>query len=134
MIIMMDKEKLILEMKKYFGSDKKRIKHALNVLEFAEDIMAREGGDRDVILAAAVLHDIGIPEAERKYHSNAGKYQMIEGPPVAREILNTLKVPEQIINEVCEIIGNHHIPGKIKTKNFEILYRADCLVNTKMYD
>ena len=80
-------DKLIDEMKGVFGGDTRRIEHALAVLDFAERIYAIEGGDALVIKAAAILHDIGILEAERKYNSSAGKYQEIEGPSIADGIL-----------------------------------------------
>lgn len=131
----MNKEKLIKEMKNYFGDDEKRIKHALSVLSYAERIIEREGGYSDVIIAAAIFHDIGIPEAERKYRSTAGKYQEIEGPPIARGILKNLGISQKVIDEVCEIIAHHHSPGKIDSKNFKILFDADWLVNLpEMYD
>ena len=82
------KDKLIQKMKDVFGDDQKRINHALAVLKYAEQIHSAEGGDLIVITAAAILHDIGIHQAEQKYGSPAGKYQEIEGPPIAEKILN----------------------------------------------
>lgn len=123
------KDRLIDEVKDYFGKDEGRISHALKVTEFAEMILKDEQGDRDVVIGAAILHDIGIPESERKYGSNAGHYQEIEGPPIAREILKRQGLDESFIEEVCEIIAHHHSPGKVNTNNFKILYDADCLVN-----
>ena len=32
-------------------------------------------------------------------------------------------------DEICDIIGHHHSPGKINTINFRVLYDADWLVN-----
>lgn len=125
----MDREKLIDAMKEYFGDDEKRIKHALRVLANAEKIIEKEKGDPEVVIPSAIFHDIGIHEAERKYGSNAGKYQEIEGPPIARRILTQLGVKKEIIDEVCEIIAHHHSPGKVNTTNFRILYDADWLVN-----
>jgi putative nucleotidyltransferase with HDIG domain len=125
------KDKLIPEMRQYFGEDERRISHALRVTGFAEEILLEEQGDEDIVIAAAILHDIGIPEAERKYGSSAGHYQEIEGPPIAREILRKQELGEPFIEEVCEIIANHHSPGKINTDNFKIVYDADWLVNLK---
>lgn len=125
----MDKQKLINAMKDYFGNDEKRINHALRVLANAEKIMEKEKGAPDIIIPAALFHDIGIHEAERKYGSTAGKYQEIEGPPIARKILEGLSINEKIIDEVVEIIAHHHSPGKVNTLNFKILYDADWLVN-----
>lgn len=125
----MDKQKLINAMKDYFGDDEKRIKHALRVLANAEKILEKEKGNPDIVIPAAIFHDIGIHEAERKYGSNAGKYQEIEGPSIARRILESLGIDKKIIGEVCEIIAHHHSPGKVNTLNFKILYDADWLVN-----
>ena len=63
-------DRLIAEMKKVFGDDKRRIDHALKVLDFAEQILKTENADPLVVKAAAILHDIGIHEAERKYNSH----------------------------------------------------------------
>jgi len=123
------KDNLLKEMRLYFGEDEKRISHALEVTNFAEEILKGEDGDEDVVISATILHDIGIPESERKYGSNAGHYQEIEGPPIAWGILEKYGLPKIFIDEVCEVIGNHHSPGKVDTINFKIVYDADCLVN-----
>lgn len=123
------RQKLINEMKKVFGRDEKRIKHALAVLDYAERIQAVEGGDPLVVKAAGILHDIGIHEAERKHGSPAGKYQEIEGPPIAEEILKRHDIPQETIEHVCKIIANHHSAKDIDTKEFRILWDADRLVN-----
>ncbi len=80
---------------------------------------------------AAVLHDIGIHDAERKHDSTAGSYQEKEGPPIARQILTSLGFPLDQIGEICEIIAHHHSPGKITARNFGALYDADWLVNLR---
>ena len=54
-----------------------------------------------------------------------------EGPPIAREILTGLGFEKGQVEEICEIIGHHHSPGKINTTNFKILYDAEWLVNLK---
>ncbi len=123
------KDKLLEEMIQYFGDDEKRISHAIDVTGYAEEILKGENGDEDVVIFASIFHDIGIPESERKYGSNAGHYQEIEGPPIARKILGKYDLPKAFIDEVCEIIGNHHSPNNLDTINFKIVYDADCLVN-----
>jgi HD superfamily phosphodiesterase len=116
-------------MKDYFGADQRRINHALRVTGFAGEILATEPGDREVVIAAALLHDIGIREAERKYGSSAGDLQESEGPPVAREILSLLGYGEAFISEVCSIIASHHSLGEVETDNFRIIWDSDWLVN-----
>jgi HD superfamily phosphodiesterase len=123
------KDMLINKMKEVFGDDRKRINHALAVLGHAERIQAVEGGDDGVITAAAILHDIGIREAERKYKSATGKYQEIEGPPIAEKILNGVGFDSNRIGHICKIIANHHSAKNIDTTEFRIIWDADWLVN-----
>jgi HD superfamily phosphodiesterase len=123
------KDRVAIEMKRYFKSDFKRIGHATRVARYAERIGKKERGNLAVILSAAYLHDIGIPEAERKYSSTAAKYQEKEGPPIARSVLVKLKAKEELIEEVCDIIGHHHHPGSDESLNFRVVYDADMIAN-----
>jgi len=123
------KDRVAIEMKKYFHKDFKRIGHATKVARYAEQIVKQEGGDPAIVLSAGYLHDIGIKEAERKYNSTAARYQEQEGPPIAREILTRLGAREELIDEVCDIIAHHHHPRPEETLNFKILYDADLIVN-----
>ena len=123
------KDRVAIEMKRYFGTDFKRIAHATRVARYAERIGKEEGADMAVVMAAAYLHDIGIKEAERKYNSSAAKYQEELGPAVARDILQKLGASEALIDEVCDIIGHHHHPRKEETLNFKVLYDADLITN-----
>jgi HD superfamily phosphodiesterase len=123
------KDRVAVEMKRYFRSDFKRIGHAMRVARHAEAIGRSEGGNLSVILCASYLHDIGIHEAERKYRSAAAKYQETEGPGIARKILTKLGANEALINEVTDIVGHHHHPRETETTNFKVLYDADLITN-----
>jgi putative nucleotidyltransferase with HDIG domain len=126
------KEMLIQKMKDVFGKDQKRINHALDVLKYAEQIQETEGGDRLIVIASAILHDIGIHQAENKYNSTAGKYQEIEGPPMAAPILKDCGFPPDKIGHVCKIIANHHTARDTETVGtieFRVIWDADWLVN-----
>ncbi|MGZ7118861.1 MAG: HD domain-containing protein [Methanobacterium sp.] len=126
------KIEVLEKMIEYFGVDVRRINHALKVYDFAQIISYEESIDRktrDIIIYSAILHDIGIKVAEKKHNSSVGKYQEIEGPPIAREILSDLKISEEIINRVGEIVGNHHSYTKIDGIDFQIVVEADLLVN-----
>ncbi len=120
---------LIDEMKKIFGSDQKRIKHSLQVLEYAKELVQEEDADPRVVLASAVLHDIGIKSAEEKYGSSAGRYQELEGPPIAEQILRKTNLEPEVIEHILKIIANHHTAREIDTKEFWVLWDADWLVN-----
>ena len=122
------KDRVAVEMKRLFKTDFRRIGHATRVARYAERIGKRERGNMAVILAAAYLHDIGIHEAERKHGSAAGKYQEIEGPPIARAILEKLDVEPAVVDHVCLIVANHHSARDIDTPEFRIIWDADWLV------
>ncbi len=122
-------DQLVAAMKATFGQDQKRIDHALAVLAEAQSIMRAEGGDPRVVLAAAVLHDIGIQEAEKKHGSAAGQYQEMEGPPIAKKIMKDLNLDEETVQHVAQIVGNHHSAKGIDTTEFRIIWDADWLVN-----
>lgn len=117
------------EMVSFFGDDTRRISHALDVASHALRIQAVEGGDLEIVTMASLLHDVGIKPAEERFGSSAGHYQERLGPPVAGEILGKLGVDEKKIATVKELIGHHHTPGKITTKEFACLWDADFIVN-----
>ncbi|MFZ5570470.1 MAG: HD domain-containing protein [Thermodesulfobacteriota bacterium] len=123
------KDRVAVEMKKYFHTDFKRIGHAMRVARHAEAIGKREGGNLAVILAAAYLHDIGIHEARRQHNSTAAAFQEQEGPPIARSILEKLGAKPELIAEVCDIVAHHHHPRPEETVNFKALHDADLLTN-----
>lgn len=128
----MNKQVYINELKTYFGTDQRRINHALKVLGYAEKIIEGEavGGDlRRVVTITAVLHDVGIKIAEKKYGSSAGPHQEKEGPPVAAAIMQKLGEKDDVIDRVCYIIGGHHTPAKNDGLDFQIIWEADLLVN-----
>jgi len=116
----------------YFKGDVKRINHALKVYCFASLISKESDLDKQkhlIISISGLLHDIGIPEAERKYQSSSGKYQEQEGPPIAREIMRSYDLNDEVVDRICFIIGNHHSYSKIDGLDFQILVEADFLVN-----
>jgi HD superfamily phosphohydrolase YqeK len=123
------KDRVAIEMKRYFKSDFKRIGHASRVARYAEKIGKFEGGNLAVILPAAYLHDIGILEAEKKHGSTAAKYQEMEGPAIAKSILIKSGAQEALIEEVCDIVGHHHHPRADDTTNFKAVYDADLIEN-----
>lgn len=112
------KDRVAVEMKRYFKNDFKRIGHTTRVARFAERIGRQEGGNLGVILTAAYLQDIGLKEAGKGDRGAA-----------AREILTTLGAGEEMIAEVCGIISHHHPSREGEGVNFRCLYDADRLVN-----
>lgn len=127
------KDRVASAMQDYFDGDTKRIKHAGAVADFADQINKYEHGDPAVIMACSYLHDIGsknrseVP-SEVKDQSCAPTHQDIEGPPVARRILEGLNVEAEMIDAICDIISHHHAPRTEETVNFKVLYDANFIV------
>jgi len=128
-------EDIIKEMKEVFKEIPIGIEHTLKVLKNAEDIMKGEKiqEEKELIEVAAILHDIGAVEAQKKYGSIDGVYQEKEGPAIAREILKKVGYCKNI-DRICFIIGNHHTPSKIDGIDFQILWEADLLENLTVMD
>ena len=122
-------DRLTEEMKRVFGEDQKRIDHALSVYGHAKDILKTVDADPRVVTAAAILHDIGIKEAEKKHGSSAGVYQEKEGPAIAEKILKELEMDKDTIEDVVYIIANHHSGKDIDKPEFNVVWDADWLVN-----
>jgi len=116
-------------METYFGNDIRRIAHAHDVTRHALNLLQYIDANPLLTLSACYLHDIGIPEAERKYGQCSGKLQEQEGPPVARQLLATIPADEELNIRVCELVGLHHTPAGLDTPEFRILWDADALVN-----
>jgi len=123
-------EQLLAAMEDVFGSDRQRIDHTRRVLGYAEDILdAQPGPSPEVVVAAAILHDIGIHAAKARHGSSAGPYQEIEGPPIAREIMEVLSIDAGTVEHVCRIIANHHSAADCDTPEFRVIWDADNIVN-----
>ncbi len=125
------RKRLLEELERHFGADRRRIDHARQVLKYAEELLREERADPYVVIPAAVLHDVGIKAAEEKYGSPAARYQEQEGPAVAGRILVEMDYDEQSTYEICAIIAHHHSPGPMESENFRVLYDADLLVNLR---
>lgn len=116
----------------YNAGDPVRIQHAVKVFAFAQNIARNEQCSEDLVFTlslAAILHDIGIHNAEEKYHSSAGNYQEREGPPVAEKLMEDLTMEKSVKDRILYLIGNHHTYTNINGIDYQILIEADFLVN-----
>jgi HD superfamily phosphodiesterase len=123
---------VINTMIEYYAGDTRRIQHFLKVYGFSKAIGELENLSeelQEILEVAAVVHDIGIKVSEEKYHSSAGSYQQLEGPPVAREMLGKLGYDIEFIERVCYLIAHHHTYSNIDGMDYQILVEADFLVN-----
>jgi HD superfamily phosphodiesterase len=125
------RSRLVRVLMAYFGDDDKRIEHALCVLHHAECIAAdRPDCDADILVASALLHDVGIKVSEERHGTNNGRTQEEYGPPVAEELLKGMDFPSDKIEIVKQIIGNHHSPSRYDYPELAVLKAADRIVNS----
>ncbi|MGM9612954.1 MAG: HD domain-containing protein [Butyricicoccus sp.] len=116
----------------YNAGDPRRVQHLTKVWAFSRMLAQAEGlsgAALEMLEAAAILHDIGIHEAERKHGSSAGPYQEQEGPAVARPMLEAAGASAETAEHVCFLIAHHHSPSASDALDFRILLEADFLVN-----
>lgn len=129
----MDKKALLIKtMISYYANDPCRIQHFIKVHDFAGIIGKLEKlGDEEqnILEIAAIVHDIGIKVSEEKYGNADGKHQELEGPVIARAMLETLDFEDSVIDRVCYLIAHHHTYTDINGLDYQILVEADFLVN-----
>ena len=101
-----------------------RFNHILNVVDIAERIAAREGGDADAVRVAAVFDDVAKLEAEQDAHAD-------EGARVAREFLTSHgDYPDSFIEEVCTAVREHSYQGPLSDLPLE----TRCLIEADLLD
>lgn len=128
------KAKLLRELTRHFGWDIRRIEHALEVLWHAEALLEETPeANPEIVMAAAITHDFGIREAERRYGQAPPAMQEEFGPRYARAALERVGMSTAAIDEVCDIVGHHHSRPDQPSLHFQLLYEADWLVNIREY-
>jgi len=120
-------------MAEYDHDDPMHVQHFVKVHDFAATIGTLENLDEQTLFileAAAIVHDIGIRISDIKYGDHDGKYQELEGPGEARELLHKVGgFTEEQIERVCYLVGHHHTYDNIVEIDYQILIEADFLVN-----
>lgn len=123
---------LTFAMTEHERGNAKHIQHFLKVHAFALLIADAEGIDaetRDILSAAALVHDIGINPAKKKYGSSAGTYQELEGPAPTQAMMEKIGFDQSIIDRVKYLVAHHHTYTNIDGADYQILVEADFLVN-----
>lgn len=128
----MDNHELIMRMIEYETDCPRHIQHFMKVYAFSKMIGEMEcisPEEQEILETAAIVHDIGIKESRKKYGDSLGKHQELEGPPIAKNMLEQLGYHEKIISRVCYLVGHHHTYSNIDGMDYQILVEADFLVN-----
>ena len=117
---------LILKMTEYEGDCVERVNHFLKVWAFAKTIAEGENfpaETREILEAAAVVHDIGIRVCLEKYGHCRGPAQEKEGPPLAEAMLPLCGYTAAQTARVSFLVGHHHtaegVEGDLLVNAFE---------------
>jgi uncharacterized protein len=96
--------------------------HALRVWRWCENLGRGEEVDKDVLHAAALLHDVSIPVSGRQRH-----YE--DSARIAEALLREIGYPEEKIGAVAHVIRAHSRFGgpDPESREAEVLYDADVL-------
>jgi hypothetical protein len=95
------KDRVAVEMKRFFKHDFRSIGHATRTARHAEEIAKGEGGNPAVILTAAYLHGLGGSPCGA---GSPGNPSAPEASGKAGDILKALGAREELIREVSAII------------------------------
>ncbi|HBG18963.1 MAG TPA: phosphohydrolase [Desulfobulbaceae bacterium] len=99
------KEKVAVEMKRYFQTDFKSIRQASSTAQFAENIGKTEGGAKlAIVLCAAYLSGTGLA--------------------AARTILQKVGANEQMIEEICLLLAEQQEEQECRSLPAKILHDA----------
>jgi len=114
--------------------------HAETVLHYALELVKLENADEDIVIPAAILHDIGWSQVSKEESLKifSGKTKEEErvniqrkheeaGVKLAKQILEKMNCNTEAINEILEIISQHDTRNGFISKNEGIMRDADKL-------
>jgi len=119
--------------------------HAEITTRFARQLVELEGGNDDVIIPAIMMHDIGYSQLtlERRlqvFDRNLSKEErkkvqlehQNESVRLAREILEKVNYPQELREEILEIISQHDTREGFISKNEGLVRDSDKLWRTSL--
>jgi uncharacterized protein len=98
------------------------ITHVLRVIENVKIIGKKENADMDVLIPAAILHDISV--TNQRQHA-------VLGAEKARKILKGLDVDKERVEKICSAIRQHSVDNPTKDKR---TLEGDCLFDADKLD
>lgn len=112
--------------------------HARITLDYAQQLLALEDGDEDIVIPAIILHDIGwsrVLDRDNLFDpalTDRGEYHLRrrhqdEGVKLAVEILKEAGYPADLHDEILEIISEHDTRPGFISKNEGLVRDADKL-------
>ena len=119
------------------------IGHAKISLKYAQELMDQEDGDEDAIIPAIILHDIGWSQlikgrrmlvfarsAKEEDKLEVQLEHQKESVRLASDILKKVNYPDDLTQEILEIISQHDTRKGFLSKNEGLVRDADKLWRT----
>lgn len=114
--------------------NKDYVLHTEGVVKAMKLILKKERGNPDILIPAAMLHDVGWAKVPKKYQCTTDKNKKLKAmklhikhaPEIIRTILTSLDYKVSQINEIIDIVVSHKFckPRKLSKK---LLIDADQL-------
>jgi len=110
--------------------------HTQVSLEFAQQLLKKEGGDEDIVIPAIILHDVGWKKVPEELHLKAfgpksdpelTRIHEVEGAKIAREILEQLHYDQNKTQEILTIIEAHDTRTEAISLNDRLVKDADAM-------
>ncbi|TQQ83218.1 HD domain-containing protein [Peptacetobacter hominis] len=124
---------LISSVLKYEDGHPRRTQHVLKV--YALSILLGEKEkisdyERDILGAAAILHDIAIKYCKENLNGDAcQENQRKHAPELVKDFMLDAGYEPKCIDEVIELVLKHHEYDNIDKKLLQILIEADLIIN-----
>jgi hypothetical protein len=119
------------------GKRKNFVLHTEGVVKAMKLLIEKEGGKKDVLIPAAIVHDVGWSEVPVKLQRSKNKKERMEAmklhikyaPKIIRNILGEIGYSSKSIKIISDIVVAHKF---CKPKNFEkrLLIDADTLTES----
>jgi len=115
--------------------------HTLSAMEFAYQLLEKEGGREEIVIPAIVLHDVGWEKFPEHLQSRAfgpngsselNRIHEVEGVKIAIKILEKVNYDPDLIPEILDIIDGHDSRKQGISLNDKIVKDADKLTRYTM--
>jgi len=111
--------------------------HTDIAVEFGFKLLEKEGGDKDIVIPAIILHDIGWKSVPKESQSLAygpkikspelNRIHEVEGAKIAKGILEKLNFDQNKTKEILKIIDGHDSRKEAHSLNDSVVKDADKL-------
>jgi hypothetical protein len=116
--------RLIHALEERFQSDRPRFARTLKVFQFAKSLVAKQGGDPRVVLAAALLLELVIRRSPSASAPGGSAEGSVSGAAEARRLLKQNGVDEETSQRIDDILTSYCGGLELDTPEFRVVCEA----------